>query len=162
MLKAAPKSRLWLWITLGLAGVLVVFGLVTFLIVQAVRREGSDEVSWLPLMEDRAGHEPKWRKSSFKAAGPADEPDGKTEHGLSIIGMAISEDAADEVFMTGTAAEITPVRSVDRKAVGTGKPGPITRALQDRFFGLFDGRTEDTRGWLTHVDAIAADEQVAA
>lgn len=78
MVKAAPKSRLWLWITLGLAGVLVVFGLVTFLIVQAVRREGSDEVSWLPLMEDRAGHEPKWRKSSFKAAGPADEPDGKT------------------------------------------------------------------------------------
>lgn len=75
---AAPKSRLWLWITLGLAGVLVVFGLATFLIVQAVRREGSDEVSWLPLMEDRAGHEPKWRKSSFKAAGPADEPDGKT------------------------------------------------------------------------------------
>jgi hypothetical protein len=78
MVKVAPKSRLWLWITLGLAGVLVVLGLVTFLIVQAVRREGSDEVSWLPLMEDRTGHEPKWRKSSFKAAGPADDPDGKT------------------------------------------------------------------------------------
>ena len=51
--------------------------------------------------------------------------------------------SADEVFMTGTAAEITPVRSVDRKPVGTGKPGPITRALQQAFFGLFDGSTED-------------------
>jgi branched-chain amino acid aminotransferase len=59
--------------------------------------------------------------------------------------------SADEVFMTGTAAEITPIRSVDRKAIGAGKPGPITRALQDAFFGLFDGRTVDRWGWLTPV-----------
>ena len=58
---------------------------------------------------------------------------------------------SDEVFMTGTAAEITPVRSVDRKPVGTGKPGPMTRALQKAFFGLFDGSTADTRNWLSHV-----------
>lgn len=58
---------------------------------------------------------------------------------------------SDEIFMTGTAAEITPVRSVDRKAVGTGKPGPITKALQKAFFGLFDGSTTDTHGWLTPV-----------
>ncbi len=58
---------------------------------------------------------------------------------------------SDEVFMTGTAAEITPVRSVDRKPVGAGKPGPVTRALQNAFFGLFNGSTADTRGWLTHV-----------
>lgn len=58
---------------------------------------------------------------------------------------------SDEVFLTGTAAEITPVRSVDRKPVGAGKPGPITRALQNSFFGLFDGSTADTRHWLTHV-----------
>ena len=64
--------------------------------------------------------------------------------------------SADEIFMTGTAAEITPVRSVDRKTVGAGRPGPITRALQDAFFGLFDGRTEDRRGWLDYVDAQAA------
>lgn len=55
---------------------------------------------------------------------------------------------ADEVFMTGTAAEITPIRSVDRKKVGSGEPGPVTRAIQQRFFGLFDGSTPDTRGWL--------------
>lgn len=60
---------------------------------------------------------------------------------------------ADEVFMTGTAAEITPVRSVDRKTVGHGTPGPITRALQQAFFGLFDGRTEDRHGWLEYVGA---------
>lgn len=64
---------------------------------------------------------------------------------------------SDEVFMTGTAAEITPVRSVDRKAVGSGRPGPVTRALQQAFFGLFDGRTADRWGWLTPVHTAAAD-----
>jgi branched-chain amino acid aminotransferase len=59
--------------------------------------------------------------------------------------------SADEVFMTGTAAEITPIRSVDRKMIGEGKPGPITRALQDAFFGLFEGRTVDRWRWLTPV-----------
>lgn len=63
--------------------------------------------------------------------------------------------SADEMFLTGTAAEITPVRSVDRKPVGNGKPGPITHALRERFFGLFDGRTQDTRGWLTPVHTTA-------
>ena len=58
---------------------------------------------------------------------------------------------ADEVFMCGTAAEITPIRSVDGKAVGTGKPGALTGRLQDLFFGLFDGRTPDRYGWLEKV-----------
>ncbi|WP_279083944.1 branched-chain amino acid transaminase [Gilliamella apis] len=55
---------------------------------------------------------------------------------------------ADEVFMTGTAAEITPVRSVDRIQVGIGRCGPITKQIQQTFFGLFDGKTEDKYGWL--------------
>ena len=55
---------------------------------------------------------------------------------------------ADEVFLTGTAAEITPVRSVDRIEVGNGSRGPITENLQKHFFGLFDGSTEDIWGWL--------------
>lgn len=54
----------------------------------------------------------------------------------------------DELFMCGTAAEITPIRSVDGRAVGDGKPGPLTRQIQQLFFGLFDGRTEDRYGWL--------------
>ncbi|MEO8779174.1 MAG: branched-chain amino acid transaminase [Rhodanobacter sp.] len=80
------------------------------------------------------------------------------------LGLAVEERdlprealySADEVFMTGTAAEITPVRSVDRKPVGNGTPGPITRALQQAFFGLFDGRTEDRRGWLELVNTDVA------
>jgi branched-chain amino acid aminotransferase len=68
--------------------------------------------------------------------------------------------SADEVFMTGTAAEITPVRSVDRKSVGAGVPGPITRQLQQAFFGLFDGRTQDRWNWLEFVGGDAVrDEQ---
>jgi branched-chain amino acid aminotransferase len=59
---------------------------------------------------------------------------------------------ADEIFFTGTAAEVTPVRSVDRITVGCGKRGPITRAVQERFFGLFTGATPDQYGWLDYVD----------
>ncbi|MBC6943393.1 MAG: branched-chain amino acid transaminase [Xanthomonadales bacterium] len=66
---------------------------------------------------------------------------------------------ADEVFMTGTAAEVTPVRSVDRKPIGDGTPGPLTRALQQAFFGLFDGRTPDRWGWL---ELVTRDAQEAA
>ena len=58
---------------------------------------------------------------------------------------------ADEMFFTGTAAEITPIRSVDRLSVGEGKPGPITKEVQQRFFGITSGELEDTHGWLTHV-----------
>ncbi|MDR7133675.1 branched-chain amino acid aminotransferase [Lysobacter niastensis] len=54
----------------------------------------------------------------------------------------------DELFMCGTAAEITPIRSVDGRQVGTGKPGPVTRRVQELFFGLFEGKTPDKRGWL--------------
>ena len=62
--------------------------------------------------------------------------------------------------MTGTAAEITPVRSVDRKQVGAGRPGDVTRALQKAFFGLFDGTTTDQWGWLTPVsDVVVPDHE---
>jgi branched-chain amino acid aminotransferase len=56
---------------------------------------------------------------------------------------------ADEVFFSGTAAEVTPIRSVDRIAVGKGKRGPITERLQREFFGIVEGRTPDRFGWLT-------------
>ena len=54
----------------------------------------------------------------------------------------------DELFMCGTAAEITPIRSVDGKPVGSGKPGPVTARMQELFFGLFSGKTPDRYGWL--------------
>ncbi|MCJ7503098.1 MAG: branched-chain amino acid transaminase [Acidobacteriia bacterium] len=73
------------------------------------------------------------------------------------LGCEVSEQAlaremlyiADEVFFTGTAAEITPIRSVDRIVVGQGKPGPITKKLQERFLSIVEGRGEDKYGWLT-------------
>lgn len=57
----------------------------------------------------------------------------------------------DELFMCGTAAEITPIRSVDGRQVGAGKAGPVTRRVQELFFGLFDGGTPDKHGWLEPV-----------
>jgi branched-chain amino acid aminotransferase len=56
--------------------------------------------------------------------------------------------AADEIFMTGTAAEVTPVRQVDHISIGNGSCGPMTRRIQDAFFGLFNGQTSDKWGWL--------------
>jgi branched-chain amino acid aminotransferase len=58
---------------------------------------------------------------------------------------------ADELFLTGTAAELTPIRSMDRIQIGEGKPGPITRAIQSRFLGIAQGKIEDPYGWLTMV-----------
>jgi branched-chain amino acid aminotransferase len=58
---------------------------------------------------------------------------------------------ADEVFFSGTAVEITPIVSVDRIPVGSGQRGPVTKLLQDAFFGVLDGRRPDRYGWLTPV-----------
>jgi branched-chain amino acid aminotransferase len=85
------------------------------------------------------------------------------QRGLAVREMSIPREMlylADEIFFTGTAAEITPVRSVDRIEVGNGKRGPITKRLQEAFFGLFSGETEDSEGWLEGLDqpkaAVAA------
>jgi branched-chain amino acid aminotransferase len=59
----------------------------------------------------------------------------------------------DEAFFCGTAVEITPVRSFDKIQVGNGKRGPITEALQQRFFAILRGDYPDTHGWLTPVGA---------
>jgi branched-chain amino acid aminotransferase len=58
---------------------------------------------------------------------------------------------ADEVFFAGTAVEITPVRSVDKIKIGDGRCGPVTRAIQQAFFGTLNGTVKDTHGWLTYV-----------
>lgn len=73
------------------------------------------------------------------------------EHGIEVREQALPREllyVADEIFLTGTAAEVTPVRSVDKITVGAGKRGPITETLQSAFFGLFNGKTEDKWGWL--------------
>lgn len=61
---------------------------------------------------------------------------------------------ADEVFFSGTAAEVTPIRSVDRVTVGTGRRGPITERIQSRYFEIVKGETEDEFGWLTAVAGV--------
>ena len=58
---------------------------------------------------------------------------------------------ADEVFFTGTAAEISPIRSIDKITIGDGKRGTVTAALQRRFFDVVNGQTPDTHRWLTPV-----------
>jgi branched-chain amino acid aminotransferase len=63
---------------------------------------------------------------------------------------------ADEVFFVGTAVEVTPIRSVDRITVGRGRRGPVTEAIQQRFFKIVKGEAPDTHGWLQFVNAPAA------
>jgi branched-chain amino acid aminotransferase len=62
---------------------------------------------------------------------------------------------ADEMFFTGTAVEVTPVRSVDRIPVGSGHRGPITEKIQKRYFDIVDGKAKDEFGWLTLVSNVA-------
>jgi branched-chain amino acid aminotransferase len=59
---------------------------------------------------------------------------------------------ADEMFFTGTATEVTPIRSVDRIEVGEGRRGPVTERLQTAFMDIVKGRAEDRHGWLTVVE----------
>jgi len=73
------------------------------------------------------------------------------EEGLEVVERDLPREylyLADEILMCGTAAEVTPIRSVDGKQIGSGKAGPITRRLQELFFGLFSGKTTDRWGWL--------------
>jgi branched-chain amino acid aminotransferase len=58
---------------------------------------------------------------------------------------------ADEVFFTGTAAEVTSIRSVDKITVGDGAVGPVTKAIRAELFGIFDGSRPDKYNWLTPV-----------
>jgi len=74
--------------------------------------------------------------------------------GIEVVEQSLPREAlyaADEMFFTGTAAEVTPVRSVDRIAIGDGK-FPVTKKIQAAFFGLFNGETEDKWGWLDPVN----------
>ncbi len=76
--------------------------------------------------------------------------------GLPVVETPIPREMlyiADEIFFTGTAAEITPIRTVDRITIGAGRCGPITEKLQREFFGIINGTAPDRFGWLTAVEA---------
>lgn len=81
------------------------------------------------------------------------------ELGFQVVEQALPREIvyiADEAFFTGTAAEITPIQSVDQIAVGEGRRGPVTEALQKEFFDYVEGRKPDRYGWLTSVYANSA------
>ena len=87
------------------------------------------------------------------------------ERGLEVRECAIPRELlylADEAFFTGTAVEVTAIRSVDRIQIGAGKAGPITESLQNAFYGLFSGKTADKWGWLDYVDMSAPRAAAAA
>ncbi|MGB7062948.1 MAG: branched-chain amino acid transaminase [Candidatus Zixiibacteriota bacterium] len=74
--------------------------------------------------------------------------------GIKVIEQTIPREAlyiADEVFFTGSAAEITPINSIDKVKVGDGKCGPFTKKLQEKFFAVVSGEDEDKHNWLTYV-----------
>jgi len=76
------------------------------------------------------------------------------EKGIPVVQERFSRDElylADEAFFTGTAAELTPIREVDGRSIGKGKPGPITQSLQQTFFDVVHGKTEKYLSWLTPV-----------
>jgi branched-chain amino acid aminotransferase len=76
------------------------------------------------------------------------------EMGLELVEKRITRDevySADEAFFTGTAAEVTPIRELDRRAIGEGKRGPITAEIQKRYFDCVKGLDESKQHWLTHV-----------
>ena len=76
------------------------------------------------------------------------------EMGLNVVEQLIPREmlyVAEELFFTGSAVEVCPIRSVDRIPIGAGERGPVTRELQERFFQIVTGQAEDAYGWLTHV-----------
>jgi len=76
------------------------------------------------------------------------------ERGVEIVEERFTRDEiyiADEAFFTGTAAEITPIRSLDERVVGPGRPGPITQRLQADYFAVIRGERADLQSWLTYV-----------
>jgi branched-chain amino acid aminotransferase len=84
--------------------------------------------------------------------------------GIPVVEQALPRELlyiSDEVFFTGTAAEVTPIRSIDRIQVADGEAGPITRQLADEFFGIANGLKPDRFGWLTPVN-VSAEQPVIA
>jgi len=79
--------------------------------------------------------------------------------GIPVVESIIPREAlyiADEVFFSGTAVEVTPIRSVDKIKIGAGKRGPITEMIQKRFFAIVEGTAADEFGWLTPVPVTVA------
>ena len=76
------------------------------------------------------------------------------EKGIAVTERSLGRDElyiADELFLTGTAAEVTPIREVDRRTIGAGARGPVTKALQAAFFDVVRGKDRKHEDWLTYL-----------
>ncbi len=114
--------------------------------------EGSGENIF--LVKDGVLHTPEGGNSILMGITRAMVIDTARASGYEVIESRIPREMlylADEVFFTGTASEITPIRSVDRQAVGAGARGPITQELQEKFLGVLNGEKPDEHGWLTPI-----------
>jgi branched-chain amino acid aminotransferase len=75
------------------------------------------------------------------------------DKGMEVVEERFTRDElyiADEAFFTGTAAEVTPIREIDDRVIGTGKPGPVTKSLQDGFFNIVKGKDPAYGEWLDY------------
>lgn len=87
------------------------------------------------------------------------------DEGIEVVEQRFSRDElyiADEAFFTGTAAEVTPIREVDGRTIGSGAPGPVTRRLQERFFDVVLGRHPKYAGWLDYYEVGPSARKPAA
>jgi branched-chain amino acid aminotransferase len=77
-----------------------------------------------------------------------------SDEGIKVVEERLTRDElyiADEAFFSGTAAEVTPIREVDDRAIGTGKPGPVTKIIQDKFFDIVKGSNSDYEEWFYYI-----------
>jgi branched-chain amino acid aminotransferase len=115
--------------------------------------EGSGENIF--LIKDGVIHTPPGGNSILMGITRAMVMQTAREAGYEVVEGRIPREMlylADEVFFTGTASEITPIRSIDRQPVGAGSRGPITKELQEKFLGVLTGERPDAHGWLTPVN----------
>ena len=114
--------------------------------------EGSGENIF--LVENGKLYTPSMASSNLKGITRDSIMTLASDLGYEIIEESISRERlyiADEVFFTGTAAEVTPIRSIDKKSIGIGKRGPVAEKLQSIFFDIVEAKVEDKYGWLTYI-----------
>lgn len=114
--------------------------------------EGSGENIF--LVEDNILYTPSLSSSNLKGITRDSIMKVARDLGHDVVEETISRERlylADEVFFTGTAAEVTPIRSIDHRLVGEGKRGPICEKIQKTFFDIVEAKIEDKYGWLSYI-----------
>ena len=114
--------------------------------------EGSGENIF--LIEGETLHTPTMASSNLKGITRDSIITIASDLGYEVIEETISRERlyiADEVFFTGTAAEVTPIRSIDHRTIGIGKRGPVSEKIQKAFFDIVEAKVEDKYGWLTYI-----------